>query len=46
VVWAVVGTLGIAALRIRRPERVRDPVDLRLAIEAAIATAVLAWWNW
>ena len=45
VVWATVGVAGIAVLRLRRPERIRDPVDLRLAIEALAATVLLVCWN-
>jgi len=40
--WAIAMSVGTLALRLRRPERVRDPVDLRLFLEAAAVTAALA----
>lgn len=42
-IWAALAVAGMAALRVRRPRRVRDFVDLRLPVEAAVATAILAW---
>lgn len=42
--WGAVTLLGLALLRLRRPRRVRDPVDLRFPVEAALATLVLLLW--
>lgn len=45
VVWAVVGMLGVLAMRVRRPRKVRDLVDVRLAIESVVASAALLTWD-
>lgn len=45
VAWAIVGAIGILALRMRRPRRVRDLVDIRFAMEALAASVVLLAWR-
>lgn len=39
--WSLAMLAGTLALRVRRPDRVRDHVDLRFAVEAACVTAAL-----
>ncbi len=41
VVWSILTLVGLIALRTRRPDRLRDIVDLRLAAEGALAAAAL-----
>ena len=41
--WAAVTVASSIALRVASPSRVRDWVDVRLPLEAAVVGAVLAW---
>ncbi len=41
--WAAVTIVSSVGLRLISPARLRDWVDVRVALEAAVVAAVLAW---
>jgi hypothetical protein len=44
-VWTAATILGMLSLRLAHPDRVRDWVDIRLPIEATLATTALWLWS-